>query len=752
MGKLDGVVVEATGNSFVVRFFQPPESRQIQKIEWFIPKISTKQYTIQHAAVRALRNGESLNPHLLGLIVGNRFADYPAATISGGTDRPNPAQKTMIERALTVPDLLLTLGPPGTGKTNTIREIVARQAALGRKVLVTSKNNKAVDNVLDGLTSVHSLRIGREEVVDPAVRPLLIDNRASAMQTAIRGSLEPVQQALEQTQALWPQIQSAFARLSELTAAWQAAHAALEQEKAQLSGWQTAAYIRVEQTLKRQEKSARQLNLRLDAARQQADVLRRQVENLQRFSHIPLLGGLIILLADNISQQWQSASQEYRDTVQSIRKTREGNRKLWEAYRQFVTGSEQALQFKREVAQAELKLEDAQTELARALEELSRVSQSLSGAPALPQAISASALETLFHDWQAWREQQTRRKELLAEWRDMLQARPQALYPTLIRSADVVGATCIGVATDARFEDLEFDLVIADEAGQIQVMDLLVPLVRARRAVLVGDHLQLPPLVEPEIVAKIRENEPENQELGEWLEKSLFERLIERPGTPASHKVMLDTQYRMPRQIADFISGQFYGGNYRTGHYTMHADAFFSGSPLVFIDTMKEVRHFEQRAEDGQGYFNQTEARLICDLVLAYQGQDTDLGVIVPYKKQAEVIRRELRKRQSGWSEDDLISRVATVDSFQGKEQDVILFGFTRSNAEGRIGFLAELRRLNVSLTRARRQLILVGDSLTLSGAPDQDFARLFKALLASAKTTAKGYFYASELPRYIQR
>jgi superfamily I DNA and/or RNA helicase len=256
-------------------------------------------------------------------------------------------------------------------------------------------------------------------------------------------------------------------------------------------------------------------------------------------------------------------------------------------------------------------------------------------------------------------------------------------------------------------------------------------------------------VVEPEIIQKIRENEPENQELGEWLQKSLFERLIERPDTPAGNTVMLDTQYRMPRQIADFISGQFYGGNYHTGLDHAHTDAFFSGSPLVFIDTMREFRHFEQRAEDGQGYFNLQEASLISDLLLAYQGKNVQVGVIVPYKKQAEVIRRELRKR--GLGEDDLLSRVATVDSFQGREQDVIIFGFTRSNTDGRIGFLTELRRLNVSLTRARRQLILVGDSSTLLSTPDQDFARLAKALLDSAKTTPKGYFYANELSRFLK-
>lgn len=759
VGNFDGTVVEAAGSSLVVRFFQPPESRQIQKIEWLTPRISTKQYAIQHEAVNALRNGQSLNPHLLGLIVENRFAAYSAPTAPNTPGRPNPAQKTMIERALLVPDLLLTLGPPGTGKTDTIRALVAREAALGRKVLVTSKNNKAVDNVLDGLESVHALRIGREEVVDPAVRPLLIDNRAAAMQSAILSNAGGVEQSLAAGLARWPEVQAALARLSDLTDDWTSAQITLEHELTHLAGWQSAAFTRVESALRRQENARARQRDRLDKLRAAADSLRGRVERLQRFSTLPLLGGLVTLLAQHFAGEWQAAADEYRRAALEIRKADDSIRRLWESYREFAASSEQALQFKQKIAAAEYVLTQAQADLLGEVEKLNELAQTIEDAPIFPLNSDGSlarsplssplpplpqdggrgqgmgvALETLFTAWQTWHETRQRRQTLLAEWRDLLQTRPQALYPTLIRSADVVGATCIGVATDARFEDLSFDMVIADEAGQIQVMDLLVPLVRARRAVLVGDHLQLPPVVEPEIVQKIRENEPENQELGEWLEKSLFERLIERPNTPAANKIMLDTQYRMPRPIADFISTQFYGGNYKTGADRPHSDPFFPGSPLALVDTSREVRHYEQRAEDGQGYSNPTEARLLADLALAYRERGADVGVIVPYKRQAEVIRRELRRRQAAWSEDELTSRIATVDSFQGKEQDVILFGFTRSNAEGRIGFLAELRRLNVSLTRARCQLVLVGDTVTISNADDPAFAKLAKALLQSAK------------------
>ncbi len=746
----DGVVTETSGSSLALRFHQPAELKKLQRVEWLLPKISTKQYAIQHAAVRALRNGEALNQKLLPLIVENRFETYSAPGITGETGRPNPAQKTMIERALLVPDLLLALGPPGTGKTDTIREIVARQAALGKKVLVTSKNNKAVDNVLAGLKNVRALRIGREEAVAPELRPLLIDHKAEAVQQKILDDIRPVQESLTNVQRLWPQIQQVIGRAARLAADWRAAESGLERALADFAQWQQASYARIEPVLERQTKHSRRLNLRLAQTARRAEGLRVRLEGLQSLSRRPLVGALFIVLADSLARDWQKVAGQYRDALQELRKSRLDTRQVWEAYRHFVTASEQALARKRAVAQAEAALTQARAATNQALDDLTDMTTAFPATPVMAASSTPAALEASLMEWHKWYELMMRRRGLLMEWRDLLQTNDQALYPALIRSADVVGATCIGIAADLRFEDLEFDMMIADEAGQVQVMDLLVPLVRARRAILVGDHRQLPPVVEPEITQKIRENEPENQELGEWLEKSLFERLIERPTTPAANTVMLDTQYRMPRQIADFISGQFYGGNYHTGDQSAHADAFFSGSPMVFIDTIKEERRFEQRSEDGQGYFNTLEARLIADLLLAYQSRRIEAGVIVPYKKQAEVIRRELRRRQSGLSEDALTARVATVDSFQGREQDVILFGFTRSNSEGRIGFLTELRRLNVSLTRARRQLVLVGDSATLARTPDLDFAKLMNALLESVRKTPKGYFYASELPRHI--
>jgi hypothetical protein len=754
----DGVVVESKGSSLLLRFRSPVELSQLQNAKWLGPKVSTRQYGIQHAAVNALRNQESLNPHLLPLIVDNRYVPFNPPVVKEVGERANPAQKNMIEKAQVVPDMLLALGPPGTGKTETIRAIVRSHVALGKKVLVTSKNNKAVDNVLEGLEKGRMLRIGREEVVSAEVRPNLIDNMSLLFRQRVMENIQPMQANLAGLERLWPRVQELIDSLGQSVQAWRHGRIHLDQQGANLMDWQRNAYRRVEPSLNRQLAHYQSITVRMSQAAGAAETYRRFLDFTSQYFDLPILGPFATLLAGWLAKEWQNTAQEYRLAQQDFRKSRETIRKIWESYRQYATSSEQAILFKEEILDGTQRLEDIRADIIQAKAELTLITETLPllsgsslGRPAMGLD-SPEAIEKSLQDWQAWYELMMSRKSFLSEWRDSLQTRPEIANAALIRGADVIGATCIGIATDGRFEDLEFDLVIADEAGQIQVMDLLVPLVRARRAVLVGDHLQLPPSVDPEIIQKLRESEPENLELGGWLETSLFERLISLPTTPEANRVMLDTQYRMPAKIADFISSQFYNGRYHTAaDFSPSLSPLFAGSPLVFIDTSREVRHYEQRSEDGQGYFNQLEARLVGDLFQACQTNSIDAGVIVPYKKQADVIRRELRRRQLGLTEDDLLARVATVDSFQGREQEVIIFGFTRSNAEGRIGFLTELRRLNVSLTRAKRQLILIGDSVTLTETADREFASLVKTLLSEVKKSTEGYFHANELPRRLQ-
>lgn len=333
----------------------------------------------------------------------------------------------------------------------------------------------------------------------------------------------------------------------------------------------------------------------------------------------------------------------------------------------------------------------------------------------------------------------TRRAELLSEWRAQVREPGDDLHHEVVRYSDVVAATCIGTATTALLTDLTFGLAIVDEAGQIATPNLLVPLVRARRSVLVGDHHQLPPFLDDEVkgwaetLGRSGEVPPgKADEIADLLRRSAFERFF--TGADDMHKVMLTVQRRMPEPIARFVSQEFYGGALHTDHPGGSADPVFR-QPFALADTAD--RSSQERSEQRggrkeqwgrQGYRNECEAALICALITEYVRWYQDWAVIVPYRAQAERVT-ELLTRSLG-DNASIADKVGTVDAFQGGERDLIVYGFTRSNDRGDIGFLKELRRLNVAITRARRQLILVGDSQTLLRARDKQFADLMSSLI----------------------
>ncbi len=273
--------------------------------------------------------------------------------------------------------------------------------------------------------------------------------------------------------------------------------------------------------------------------------------------------------------------------------------------------------------------------------------------------------------------------------------------------ADVVCATT--TLDDEVIGKRQFDLAVIDEACQTTEPGCWVPLLRADRVVLAGDHCQLPPTV---ISA---------QALREGFNRSLPERLVERYGHKVSRR--LDVQYRMHEHIMRFSSDQFYDGTLQADE-TVRSHLLSdlpnisaelpSNEPVTFIDTAG-AGWDEELEPDGESRRNPAEAQLILRRVKELQDAGLDaqhIAVIAPYAAQV----RWLRESYSG---EEL--EIDTVDGFQGREKEAVLISLVRSNPNGEIGFLSDTRRMNVALTRARRRLIIVGDSSTLGG---HDFYR----------------------------
>lgn len=283
----------------------------------------------------------------------------------------------------------------------------------------------------------------------------------------------------------------------------------------------------------------------------------------------------------------------------------------------------------------------------------------------------------------------------------------QYITDDLVSKAQVITSTLVGAAhfTIAR---QQFDLVVIDEAGQSLEPACWIPILKGKRVVLAGDPYQLPPTVKSNAGGR------------DGLMVSLLEKLIAvHPGSVT----LLEEQYRMNRLIAGYPSEIFYQHRLKAHPSVEDHLVFPDDQPLMFVDTAG--CGFEEKIS-GTAISNPEEAGLVIRLLAAYfAGLPQPVGippgptvaVISPYRLQIEELNGQLQREPA------LIPYVSnmsinTIDSFQGQERDVVYISMTRSNADSRIGFLSDIRRMNVAMTRARKKLVVVGDGATLSQFP----------------------------------
>jgi AAA domain-containing protein len=728
---LRGEVTDIRESLVTVTFDRPLDFNHIPPVGAFVASPNMTSLDKQAEAVEMLREQRTRNPRLLDALVSHDFQPFaPArATPREGLD---PSQQAAFSKALAVPDLALIQGPPGTGKTHTIKQIVWECTAGGKagnagssSVLVSAYTNQAVDNVLKGLPAdLTVVRVGAGVTAQCA--HLTLEAQATELQRRILDRTEPV---LGRYAHADPETGVAAQRLAELTderTGLDHAEGDVRWAEDRLAGRdaELAAPFRTRIAALGTELAARRSDAdeRDRIAAKAADLEAREAKR----AAVPVLGWLFRHRARRRAAEAAIALDAAHEAAGEVARTRHALESAQGAL-EGCRARDPALAELRAQVRAAATTRDRHSE--RTARSALRLASCIAGADALPAISPDYTALAQFHAAAAEVVGLAQRRLLLLrKWRATLERRAEQLFPELIRYADVVGATCIGAASSKYLGDMTFDLAIIDEAGQIAAPNLLVPLVRAGRAVLVGDHVQLPPYAEQALADWARAEAPAVIDL---VKKSAFETLF--PHVPAGSRETLNVQRRMPAAIGDFISAQFYGGRLDTDTNRPDRDELF-GSPLAFVDTseLPDRERRERRPRQGEpwpatSHVNDAEARLITDLVAWYDARKSDWVVIVPFSAQEGRVT-QLLAGQLG-DEERVASRVASVDSFQGGEHDTVIFGFTRSNAKGAVGFFSDVRRSNVAFSRSRQRLIMVGDLSTLLKASDTGFRSMMFAL-----------------------
>lgn len=282
----------------------------------------------------------------------------------------------------------------------------------------------------------------------------------------------------------------------------------------------------------------------------------------------------------------------------------------------------------------------------------------------------------------------------------------------LFNTTQVICCTPV-TSTHRGLQRKKFNTLFFDEASQALEPMVWIPLLKCRRLVLCGDHFQLPPVVKSLEAKK------------GGLDVTLLDRCIELEGTVS----LLNRQYRMNSDIMGFSNAYFYNGELIAddsvaGHALVNDDSSYLGKSIEFIDTagcsFDEVQNPEtlsySNPKEGEVLFKHLQ-QLLNDYSAFENLPAIEVGIISPYKEQREWLKENIGYQDLNTQKISALD-VKTIDGFQGEERDVIYISLVRSNEKHEIGFLSDLRRMNVAITRARKKLVVLGDSATIGSSP----------------------------------
>lgn len=651
-----------------------------------------KQYRVMKEVIDGLanRNSSIINSgYIYDFLDGYKTKPLPPqnaeinAIIAENNAKPargeialNESQMNAVIAGILSEDLVLIQGPPGTGKTQVIVEWIKYFVKHGNRILISSQSNAAVDNVFKRLNKdgygQELLRVGKN-IKNEEIRQFLYANRIDHIRDKVINSTETF---IENKKKLFDHYEDERQRILSLI-----------KHKEELLNM----FVESEN------------NFDLNTLVNKIDIIKSYIKREENSIVIKLMN----LLPENVRNHFafynlHSKKIEYLKNKYKIQLDElhaffiQRNNLIQNFDTNYSINDSNYLTIKKQVSD---ELQNHKIEFEN-IDKICRV---------------------LFSD------EQNSCRSILYKWGKSVYESNEVLNSLLVDHCAIIGGTCIGVNTQSdEIKNIKFDVVIIDEAAQIQAHNILVPLTKGRKAILLGDHMQIPPIVKQEI-SDIAVEQKLNKTL---IYASLFEHLFVNM---KKNRYVLNTQFRMPDIISNYIQDSFYPNSYLASSAKQRLspinDTLFK-SPLCFINTHDSDKRFENFGDDDNRLTNDYECQIIVDTILALINTTAiytkrinedeletkyetitpaNIGVITPYSNQKNLILKSLDQQYPNVHFD-----VRTLDSFQGEEKEIIIYDLTKSNKKPtdirRIGFLNETRRFNVAMTRAKNQIIIVGD------------------------------------------
>lgn len=637
----------------------------------------------QRKALKSILYKENVNPEISDIIFNPTIATSKNNLMLTETDcksrEIDKSKLISLEKALSANNMFLLQGPPGTGKTTFISELVY-QILYGNdkyrgnpdaKILIASQSHVAVDHSLAKIKKlipdIKMIRIGILDKLSESSREYTLDIFCREWtQKVIENCKEAlarykqeigIDESLQEKNSIINEIESINQEISELIYELEKVETELERVNILDSKWQF-------------------VNEKIATMKQMVAIKTAGVTEEQLSQIIDEFTENLTVLNDNLASVIDESIALAEQKIELQNRYVSINEKLGVKGHEVDEWKELlGISSNEDYQQVKMCIQNALKENKKKYAKYSKV-------------------ESLCKEWQ---KRVTQGDGLLQE---------------SIADSTIVGATCLGIASLSSAIEFEFDWVIVDEAGKATPPEILVPICLGRKVVLVGDHKQLPPVVD-ETLLKLQDKERMNISK-EDLELSLFE-YLER-SLSDDCKNILDEQYRMNPVIGDLISKLFYESKLvsKTSRKEKTIPLkIYESKPLVWLSTAARPDRKEEKISDS--YRNTCESKIIFEQLLEI---DEELGEL-KLKKETAIIAgyRGQRDRLTRLYESDYKARfhnmsieINTVDAFQGRETDIVFYSIVRSNDNGKLGFLKDVRRLNVAFSRARELLVVVGD------------------------------------------